>query len=138
MNLFGLWSPTDVAHIRRLIAFSGTCAQNFSKSTKGSRTNFISLQALRRLFAHSSFTPRKNRDCIRNTAIELVVILVGLKTTVLNSRLTGGEPLFTHWVCGEYMVGSETKYPAWTHRVHFDYFYNSPPICPPKYPPGTC
>ena len=33
---------------------------------------------------------------------------------------TGGEPLFTHWVCAEYMVGSETKYPAWTHWVHFD------------------
>ena len=51
---------------------------------------------------------------------------------------TGGEPLFTHWVCGEYMVGSETKYPAWTHQVHFDYFCNSPPICLLKYPPGTC
>ena len=36
------------------------------------------------------------------------------------------------------MVGSETKYPAWTHQVHFDYFYNLPPICPPKYPLGTC
>ena len=35
---------------------------------------------------------------------------------------TGSKPLFTHWVHGEYMVGSETKYPAWTHRVHFDYF----------------
>ena len=41
--------------------------------------------------------------------------------------ITGGEPLFTHWVCAEYMVGSETKYPAWTHRVHFDYFCNLPP-----------
>ena len=57
-----------------------------------------------------------------------------------NNKLvfTGGEPLFTHWVHGEYMVGSETKYPAWTHRAHFDYFYNLPPIHPPKYPPGTC
>ena len=35
---------------------------------------------------------------------------------------TGDEPLFTHWVRGEYMVGSETKYPPWTHWVHFDYF----------------
>ena len=35
---------------------------------------------------------------------------------------TGGEPLFTHRVRGEYMVGSETKYPAWAHRVHVDYF----------------
>ena len=51
---------------------------------------------------------------------------------------TGGKPLFTHWVCAEYMVGSETKYPAWTHQVHFDYFYNLPPIHPPKYSPGTC
>ena len=51
---------------------------------------------------------------------------------------TGGKPLFTHWVCGEYMVGSETKYPAWTRWVHFDHFCNSPPICPVKYPPGTC
>ena len=51
---------------------------------------------------------------------------------------TGGEPLFTHWVHGEYMVGSETKYPAWTHRVHFDYILIIFTICPPKYPPGTC
>ena len=51
---------------------------------------------------------------------------------------TGGEPLFTHQVRAEYMVGSETKYPAWTHRVYFDHFCNSPPICPLKYPPGTC
>ena len=56
----------------------------------------------------------------------------------LSSLFTGGEPLFTHWVCAEYMVGSETKYPAWTHWVHFDYFCNLPPICPPKYPPATC
>ena len=54
------------------------------------------------------------------------------------SDSTGGEPLFTHWVCAEYMVGSETKYPAWTHWAHFDHFCNLPPICPPKYPPGTC
>ena len=51
---------------------------------------------------------------------------------------TGGKPLFTHRVCAEYMVGSETKYPAWTHWVHFDRFCNLPPICPLKYPPGTC
>ena len=40
--------------------------------------------------------------------------------------VTGGEPLFTLWVCGGFIVGSETKYPAWTHWVHFDYFYNLP------------
>ena len=25
---------------------------------------------------------------------------------------TGGKPLFTQWVCGGFIVGSETKYPA--------------------------
>ena len=51
---------------------------------------------------------------------------------------TGGKPLFTHWVHGEYIVGSETEYPAWTHQVHLDYICHLPPICPPKYPLGTC
>ena len=51
---------------------------------------------------------------------------------------TGGEPLFTHWAHGEYMVGSETKYPAWAHQVHVDYFLITFTIYPPKYPPGTC
>ena len=50
---------------------------------------------------------------------------------------TGGEPLFTHWVCGEYMVGSETKYPAWTHQAHFDYFLITFTIYPQYTHPNT-
>ena len=51
--------------------------------------------------------------------------------------LTGGKPLFTHWVHGEYMVGSETKYPEWTHWVHFDYFLITFTICPQFAHPNT-
>ena len=50
---------------------------------------------------------------------------------------TGGKPLFTHWVCGEYMVGSETKHPPWTHQVHFDYFLIIFTICPQFSHPNT-
>ena len=50
---------------------------------------------------------------------------------------TGGKPLFTHWVCGEYMVGSEAKYPAWTHQVHFGYFLITLTICPQFTHPNT-
>ena len=53
------------------------------------------------------------------------------------SLYTGGKPLFTHWVCGEYVVGSETKYPAWTHWVHFDYILITFTICPQITHPNT-
>ena len=51
--------------------------------------------------------------------------------------ITGGEPLFTHWAHGEYMVGSETKYPAWAHRVHVDYFLITFTIYPQFTHPNT-
>ena len=50
---------------------------------------------------------------------------------------TGGKPLFTHWVHGEYMVGSETKYPVWTKQVHFDYFLITFVIYPQFTHPNT-
>ena len=52
--------------------------------------------------------------------------------------ITGGEPLFTHQVCVEFIVGSEPKYPAWAHQVHLDYFYNLPTNLPSICPPDTC
>ena len=61
-----------------------------------------------------------------------------LRARSLTSRtLTGGKPLFTHWIHGEYMVGSETKYPAWTHQVHFDYFLIAFTIYPQFTHPNT-
>ena len=51
---------------------------------------------------------------------------------------TGGEPLFTHQVCVEFIVGSEPKYPAWAHQVHLDYFCNLPTGLPSICPLGTC
>jgi hypothetical protein len=37
---------------------------------------------------------------------------------------TGGRPPFTRQAHGEFMVSFETKYPAQTHWVHIDHFYN--------------
>ena len=58
--------------------------------------------------------------------------------SVIDQGLTGGEPLFTHRVCIEFIVGSEPKYPAWVHQVHLDYSYNLPTNLSSIFPPGTC
>ena len=67
----------------------------------------------------------------------MLMFLCFYKATWLNHNNTGGEPLFTQWVRGGFIVGSETKYPAWTHQVHFDYFYDLPAHLPSMGPPGT-
>ena len=65
--------------------------------------------------------------------------LLGIASKQRRPRVahTGGKPLFTHWVRGEYMVGSKTKYPAWTHWAHFDYFLITFAICPQFIHPNT-
>ena len=77
---------------------------------------------------------------LRIAAIWDVLEVVGqFRTWEVEHQLgdTGAKPLFTQWVNGGFIVGSETKCPAWTQLVHFNYFYNSPTNLPSMGPPGT-
>ena len=67
---------------------------------------------------------------IKTTQSGLLERIVAVEARLQNALALGANPYFTHWVRGEYMVGSETKYPAWTHQVHFDYFLIIFTICP--------
>ena len=59
---------------------------------------------------------------------------MGLQALGANPYLPTGYMVSTWWV-----LKQNTQHgPTGSMLITFDYFYNLPPIHPPKYPPGTC
>ena len=82
-----------------------------SEKCKKYTTMTLIIPALSLCHKHNSEEFQTCRQGRTKKSSPVASLLSGKVWNAERGAVTGGEPLFTHWVHAEYMVGSETKYP---------------------------